>query len=337
MRVTGGSDLARLKAMQRQAIETRNRLDVAGQEMTSNLKSSRFDATGGNLTRLFALERSLDRNEVFTRTISLTELRLDMMQESLGRVLTETQDLSIDLVQSVSQGDHATAMQHATAARQSFTATVGILNTQVAGQSLFAGAATDSAALAPAERILADLDALTAGATTAADAQAAIDGYFSKSPPGAFYTFGYLGSGADLTPVEIGEGQRLDYGLRAEDDKLVAVLRSQALAAVVAGGALAGNQDEQLALLGTAGDAMLAAKEGVLDLRSGVGAMQETVETAKAARVSERETLDLARTAIVATDPLEAASTYQTFQVQLETIYTVTARLANLRYVNFMK
>ena len=33
-----------------------------------------------------------------------------------------------------------------------FSDTVGILNTQVAGQSLFAGAATDSPALAPRTR-----------------------------------------------------------------------------------------------------------------------------------------------------------------------------------------
>lgn len=137
--------------------------------------------------------------------------------------------------------------------------------------------------------------------------------------------------------MQIGEGQRLDYGMRAENDQIVAVLRAQALAAVVAGGALAGNQTERMALLGTAGDRLLAAKEGILDLRASVGSLQETVERSKAERVSERETLDLARTRIVATDPLESASAYQMLQQQLESIYTVTSRLANLRFLNFMR
>jgi flagellar hook-associated protein 3 FlgL len=82
---------------------------------------------------------------------------------------------------------------------------------------------------------------------------------------------------------------------------------------------------------------MLDAKDGMLGLRSEVGVKQEIVERAKAARTSERETLELARTKIVATDPLEAASTYQTLQVQLEAIYTVTARLATLRFTAFMQ
>ena len=126
MRVTGGSDLARLQMLQKQAFETRNKLDVAGQELTTNLKASRFDATGGNLTRLFALERSLDRNAVFTQTISLTELRLDVMQESLGRMLTPAQDLSLDLVADGRPGRLCRPRCCTpTTAREAFAATVG--------------------------------------------------------------------------------------------------------------------------------------------------------------------------------------------------------------------
>lgn len=336
MRVNAGSDMMRLQMLQKQAFKTRNALDTAALEMTSQQKASRFAATGGNLTRLFALERSLDRNAVYTETLSLTELRLDVMQESLGRVLSATQDLSADLVSSTGLGDYATAMKHAAFAKNAFAQSVAALNTQVAGQSLFAGATTDQPALASAETILADLQAAVAGATTAADAQTAIDDFFSKAPPGGFFTGGYLGSDSDLTSVDIGEGQRLDFGVRADDDRLIAVLKSQATAAIVGDGLLDGNQDEQMALLAAAGSAMLAAKEGVLDLRTDVGLNQEIVEKAKAERTSERETLDLARASIVSVDPLEAASTYQALEVQLQAIYEITARIANLRFANYM-
>ncbi len=334
MRVNGGSDFARLQALQKHAFATRNRLDVAAQEMTSNLKADRFEATGGNLTRLFALERSLERNAVFSQTIALTDLRLDVMQESLGRILAPAEDLAIDLATAVGKGDYSAAMLHADAARRALTDTVAVMNTTVAGQSLFAGATTDGPALA--EAILADLDALAGGAATAADAIAAIEAYFAK-PAGAFYAGGYVGSTTNLTPVDIGEGQRLDYGMRADNDGIVAVLRAQAMAAVVAGGAFAGSPDEEMALLAESATQMLPAKEGVLKLRAGVGSLQEAVEHARAERVAERDTLDLARAKIVATDPLEAASAFQALEVQLEAIYTVTARLAGLRFANFLR
>jgi flagellar hook-associated protein 3 FlgL len=183
--------------------------------------------------------------------------------------------------------------------------------------------------------MLADLDALAQGAATAGDAIAAIDAYFAR-PAGGFYTTGYTGSGDDLTPVEIGEGRRLDYGIRADKDELVAVLRSQAMAAVVAGGAFGADPDAQMALIDEAASSMLVAKEGVLDVRSALGTRQEALETAKAQRTAERETLDLARNSIVATDPLEAASNFDALENQLNAIYTVTARLSSLRFTNFM-
>jgi flagellar hook-associated protein 3 FlgL len=105
---------------------------------------------------------------------------------------------------------------------------------------------------------------------------------------------------------------------------------------VVADGALAGDIDERLAMLAAAGERTLAAKEGLLDLRTDVGIRQERVENAKASRTAERETLELARVKIVAVDELEAASTFQQLEVQLESIYTVTSRLASLRFANFM-
>ena len=209
------------------------------------------------------------------------------------------------------------------------------MNPRVAGQSLFAGTATDRAALAPAEDILADIDALAAGAASAADAIAAIEAYFA--PGGGFFATGYVGSTTGLAAVEIGEGSRLDYAVRGDDAEVVSALRAHALAAVVDGGAFAGDGASQLAMLAAASQRMLEAREDVLALRSRVGVSQNTVERAQAERNSERETLDLARARIVAADPLEAASTYQALEVQLEQIYTVTARLSNLRFMNFMR
>ena len=334
--VTGTSDLARMQALQGRALATRNALDRAALEFTTHQKASRFEATGGNLTRLFALERSLDRNAVFAETISLTTLRLDVMQESLGRLLAPLETLGIDLAASTGIGDMAGGLQHAASARREFAAAIGTLNTQVAGQSLFAGIATDGPATAPAEAILAELDALAAAAATPADAMAAIDAYFAP-PAGGFFATGYVGSTTDLAAVEIGEGERLDHGLRADAEGIVAVLRAQAHAAVVAGGAFDGDWPAQVQMLSHASEAMLAAREGMLDLRGQVGSAQEAVERARASRTAERDTLDLARAQLVGVDPLEAASRFQALEAQLASIYEVTARLGKMRFMNFMR
>ena len=321
--------------MQKRAIDTRASLNRAATEMTTGENASRYEATAGNLTRLFALERSLDRNAVFTETIELTEIRLDTVQNGLGLILKPIEDLSVNLATSVGLGDVSNSLLHANTARNAFADTVSVLNSQVQGLSLFAGTATDGPALASADSILADLDALAAGSATATDAIAAIDDYFSAT--GAFRTSGYIGSTDDLAAVDIGEGRRLKYAVRADADEIIAVLRSQALAAVVAGGAFSGDTAARMEMLGAAGNSMLAAKEGVLDLRAAVGVSQNALERGKASRVSERDTLDLARNQILEIDYDAAASHYQALETQLNVIYTVTSRLADLSYTNFMK
>jgi flagellar hook-associated protein 3 FlgL len=336
MNVTRSTELARMQMLQRQALEVRNALDRSAKELTTGLKESRFEATGGNLSRLFALERSIARNDLFQETIHFTELRLDVTQEALGRVLAPAEALSIDLATAVGTSDLATGRLHAEAAQQAFVAVVAALNTQVSGQSLFAGAATDNPALADAGLILGDIYALVAAAPDAATALADIDVYFA-APGGDFHSNRFLGSALDLAAAEIGEEVRLDYSVRADHEALVAALKGLATAAAVANGGFAGVPAEQLAMLGSASGQLLNAKEAVLELRAAVGLNQQRLETAQAERVSERGVLDLSRARIVAADPYEATGAFQAMQVQLENIFMVTARVANLRFSNYMR
>lgn len=336
MIVSGGSDLARLQRLQRQASEARGRMDVATQEMSTGETADRHAATGGNLSRLISLDRALARNATFASTISLTGLRLDTMQSTITGIAGAANALAVSLNETVPKGDVASALRLAKQARGDLTDTLARLNVQVAGQSLFAGTATDRPAIGPADGILADLDALAAGSVTAADAIVAIDAYFA-SPAGAFHSAGYLGSTDGLAGADIGEGERLDYGVSATDDRIVAVLKAQAKAAVAGGPAFATSNEDRLALLAAAGRDLLAAKDGAQDLSFAIGFDQQTLETAKAARTAESNTLSLARAHMVGADIETAATTYQALETQLDSILTVTARLSNLRFTNYMR
>ena len=94
------------------------------------------------------------------------------MQEAVGRVLGSVQDLSLDLSKATGHGDvlDRDARTPRTAREKLPRQHRHVLNAQVAGQSLFAGTATDKAALSPTPTSSPQLDALVAGATTAADA-----------------------------------------------------------------------------------------------------------------------------------------------------------------------
>ncbi|MFT3974505.1 MAG: hypothetical protein QM699_13955 [Amaricoccus sp.] len=336
MYVSGGSDLSRLQRLQRHATQTRERMDTAGEEMSTGETTDRYAATGGNLTRLISLDRSLARNAAFSSTISLTELRLDTMQSTVTSIANSANSLAVALNETVPKGDVASSTRLAKQARGDLVDTLAKLNVQVSGQSIFAGTATDQAAVASGDDILAALDALAAGSATAADALTAIDAYFT-SPSGGFFATGYLGSSDGLAPVDVGEGQRLDYGVTAADDRIVAVLKAQAKAAVAGSDSYPGSNEDKMALLSAAGSELIAAKDGAQSLSYEIGFDQQTLENAKASRTAESNTLSLARASMVEADYETSTTTYQALQSQLDAIFTVTARLADLRFTDYMR
>lgn len=337
MKIAASSDLSRMLVQQRHTARARLELDRAAHEMTTGLKADRVKATGGDVSRLFAFDRMLARNAAHVDTIRLTEIRLEVMQDALGRMQTAIEPLSVDLVSASGIGDMTTGTIRAAASRAAFLDMVTSLNLQVAGGSLFAGTETQRPALRDGEAILAAVADLVDG-MTAAEAAAAIGAYFEGAPP-AFLTDNYLGSEDGLPAAEVGDGTRIDYALKASDPAFLRTLKGLALAAMVAEGgpfATAG-KEEKVLLLGEAGRTLLDAREGILGLRAGLGSAQERVEAALASRTAEREAIELARARVLGADPYEAGTVFQAMHAQLESVFTVTARLAALRFANFMR
>lgn len=335
MKINGATELARMQSFQRRAASIENALDTTSKELSSGIKSDLHKATGGNLGKLHAIERTLAKNIAYDRNINFLELRVDGAQNALGLIQEPLDALSVDLVSAAGVGDYVSSTTLAATARLDFKSAVSALNTEVNGQTIFGGAAVDRQALAGGEAILAKLDAAVSGAASAADVITAIDAYFA--PGGEFMTNDFLGSATDIGAADVGAGVRISYNARADDAEIVSVLKALALASVVAGGTLAGNQNEQMAVLSEAGAQLLEAKEGLLDYRGNLGVTQQNIESSKARNVAETGTLELARAKLIEADPAETATFFEALEAQLKTVYTVTTRLSDLSFINFMR
>jgi flagellar hook-associated protein 3 FlgL len=336
MKVNHGTEMARAQAFQRRAGSIEKALDTAGKELTTGIKSNLHEATGGNLGKLHGIERSLARKAAYAQNITLVEQRLEGMQNSLGRIQGSLAQLSVDMVSAAGINDYTASMTLAEGARLDFINATSSLNASLNGQALFAGGKLDGAALAPGAAILAELDSLVAADTTATDVIATVDAYFAK-PGGGFYTSGYKGSTNDMGSVDMGEGRRIDFAARADDDEVIATLKGLALASVVAGGALSGNIREQMDVIAESGAQLLQANEGLLDYMGSLGVQQENVEAVKAHNLAETGSLELARVDLISADTTEAATIFQALEAQLEAVYTVTSRLSNLTFTNYMR
>jgi flagellar hook-associated protein 3 FlgL len=331
MTLTSLGDMAQSFMLRRQNVA----LKFSQQQLASAMASGRATDTarqvGGDFTALSAIEASLTRLGSFKTATSEAATMTAAMQVALSTVETLASDHAPALLTAANAGNVA-AVGRDSIAR--FEAAVAALSVQTAGRSLFAGVATDGPALADAATILAALDVVTTGATTAAGIEAAVTAWFAA--PAGFAATGYLG-GAARAPTPIAPGESVAVTATALDPAITGTLKALALGALLGRGALAGNGAAQANLARLSGEALLSTQTQRVDLAAHIGLAEGQIEQAAVRNAAETSALEITRTGIVAVDPYETAMRLEATETQLETLYAITARITRLSLLDFIR
>lgn len=316
-------DLTRHFVSLNHGTQLKSRLATLTQELSTGTRSDLPGHLGTGQAQLAALDRGLARIDGYAAAARDTGMRLGAMQTGLDAIDTARQALTDQLL-LVTPGSGADAMEQARkAASETFDTVVGQLNGSFAGRSLFAGAAEDGAALVPAEDLRAALATATAGATDRTDLQTRIETFFDD-PAGGFAGAAYLGDDGPPATRRIDDGQSVTLAARADDAALREVLKGAALAMFAPPG---GPEAEALK---QAGLVLSSAAPGLAALRGDLGRSEAQVAETTAALSARRSDLGQQRNDLTGADPYDTAARLQQVQLQLETHYTVTARLSRL-------
>ncbi len=220
--------------------------------------------------------------------------------------------------------------------RESFETVVTVLNQKNGDRAIFAGDATDGAALASVDTIMADLEALVATETTAAGVIAAVDAWFD-TPGGGFETVAYTGSDTSLAPFRLGDGDTTSFPVTAANEDLRAAMKGLAMGTLLDGPTLAGDTTERLALSRAASQQAINASSLVVNVQATVGEAEAAIEAADVRASAEATSLEIARSALIGVDSFEAATKLEAAQTQLETLFALTARVSRLSLVDFLR
>ena len=331
----GVPDLLGSKRLQRSAGQVSVDLARSGEELSTGIVSDIGTAVAGNPQKLYAIERDLKLNETFSINILTAGSRAEITQDALTVVQNNSQDLGVKLLAAVDRQDPFSAEFEAKQARSNLESSISSLNARFADRALFSGAAATGPALATSNEILAEIQALTSGLTSAVDAIAAVETYFTD--PTGFDATGYLGSLTDAPEAEISEGERVNFAVRADNDAIKESLKGLVLGVVGSeDGFFAGTDDSRLTILREAGTVSFAATEQVIELRSAVGFAEEKIEDARVRNLAEKTFLEQARLKIIGRDQFEAAAEFSALETQLQSVFQVTARLSQLSITNFL-
>ncbi|MCF1710618.1 flagellar biosynthesis protein FlgL [Tabrizicola sp. J26] len=326
-------DSARGFVLRQQTVALKAEFDRRSLEVTTGRQADIGRHLRGDLGPLAAIDSSLARAEAYLSSASTAEIRATATQMALNSLASLTEDLAGSLI-SVGSGTSQTAI--ATVAEQgrvAFDAALSTLSARIGDRSIFAGLETRGAAIASADTILGELKTAVAGLTSAGAVEAAVNSWFDGSV--GYASTGYLGGDA-LEPIEVAEGEAVAPDVTALDPAIVDTLKGLALAALLDRGVLAGDTKQQAALVKAAGESLYQSAMSRADLSARIGIAQDRIEDAQTAAEAEKTALSTRRLSLVSADAYEAATALTETQSQLETLYSVTAKVLGLKLSDYL-
>jgi flagellar hook-associated protein 3 FlgL len=329
----GYGDMARTLLMSRQTTAAKTAMTRLSQELTTGLASDSARQLSGNLGQVNTIDAAMARLAAFTTVTTEMGTRAGAMQTALGVVADLAQSgisalLPLDATTTSSRVDAA-----ATTARAALETVISTLNTRLGDRALFSGTAGDTAPLAGADDLLAALQPLTAGAASAADAEAAVAAWFDD-PSGFPATFYAGGPAAGPLPVAEGDTVRLD--LTADDPALRGVMKGLAMAALVDSGLFAGQPEARRDLATRAGSVLVNAQDGLTETSARLGLAEAHIADAATRNAAESAAYELARTNLLGIDSYDTATRLTDTEERLQLLYELTGRLSKLTLVDYI-
>lgn len=312
-------------------------LQLEVQRLSTEVATGRSPDTAGtvrgDLVPLSAIETSLRRLEGYKAATADAELYATAMQQTLGTLDTLSDDLSVTLLEAGRGGQVRMLGNAGVEAAGRLASALTALNVQAGGRTLFAGEAVQGAAIVDADTLLGMLDGVVAGAVTGAEVADRVAAWFAD--PAGYAAQAYLGGAATgEVPVSHTRNIRLDF--TAADPAIRTTIEGLALAALLTRSSVPQDDGARTVIAARAGDTLLGVKTARTDLAARLGMVEARVAEAKTDNDAEKSALQLARSALLDSDPYEASTRLEATETQIETLYAVTARLARLSLVDFL-
>ncbi|MEM9393512.1 MAG: hypothetical protein AAGA38_06620 [Pseudomonadota bacterium] len=310
-------------------------VDTLSNELASGLREDIAAQQGADFSRISALERSIEITDRYSAANADTTLWLDTAQTSLDAVQRTVSQSAAQFMTAATEGSLSNLESASTSAERALSSVMSKLNTTVGGAAIFGGTETGSSPLADSETMLTVLSSALAGATTTNDALAAIDAWFAD-PVAGFSAAIYRGGASDAVQLLSSEETTLSFNIRANDPALIDTIKALATAAMATEPVFAGDAAAQTEMIRSASEQLFTSEARLATLRGGLGALQAQAEADSVLLLSMRSGYEMAMSDIYAADPYETASSLDAATLQLEMIYSITARISDLTLARYL-
>lgn len=329
-------DLSTSFLLSRQTTVLKTQIQQHSTELATGQTSNLAATVRGDFRAISSIEHGLSLLKTDKLTIAEAQGFATAAQAALGVVQNRAEVATGALLSVPDAPTLQTIQRVGRDVRETFEAAVGAINQKTADRALFAGDATDGIALASVDTMMAEIETVVTGLTTAADVEAAVDAWFD-TPGAGFDLVGYTGSDTSLASFRLGAGETADFQTTAADPAFRELMKGLAMGSLLSGSAFAGNVGEKTALAKTAAESVLSASGGIIDIQAVIGNGEAAIAAAMSRNGAEATALEIARSELTGVDPFDAATKLETSRTQLETLFALTARISRLSLVDYIR
>lgn len=338
MNTTSIGDMAQAFTLTRRNTDLKAQLQQLTAEVTSGKKADLAKAVSGDFKTLAGIEHSLTTLAAYQMANTEAALFTSTLQNALETTQQVASDIAPSLAQAGTNGGTAQVDTIAVDACQKLFSTVSALNVRVGDRYLLSGTATDQKPISGGQDLLDALTVAISGQVTATGVITAISDWFdAPSGAGGYLDSVYGGAATPLAPFSIGPQDQAAVSMTAADPTLRNTLKGLALGAMIAEGALPGDAAGRALMAKAAGDTLLSSGTDLASLQANLGTVEGHISDISTRNAAESSSLEIARNGIIAADPFTAASDLENVRTQLETLYTITARLSRLNLADFLR
>ena len=332
MSILSVGDLAQSMTLSRSAAAMKSDINRLSNELTTGVAGDTAAHLAGDFGPLAGIEASLARLKGYKSVTTEAALFAETVQTALGRIDAMATDLGQALLAGATTTTPGRIAALGAEAFQKLDTALAAVNTRIGDRSLFAGVATTTTPLPDGTAFLDTLTEVTRGSTTVAQVEAALDGWFS-APDG--FAAAYRG-GPPLAGVAIAPGEIARLEVTAADPAIRDTLKGLAMAALLDRGLLADQPTGRAEIVKRAGEMLVGSQGGRAELTARLGTTQARIDQADQRNTAEASALGIARSEMLSVDAYDAASQLQQTETQLQTLYTLTARLSRLNLVDYL-
>lgn len=347
-----------LTSRRSQIADVQSRLNEASLEVATGLKADVYKSLGYGASEVLALRAQATRNDGYIASNNLLASKLEVTATTLNGIRDVAQNfLNIAISNLDTPTTSANDLQ--AAALTALNQLTGQINATYQSSALFAGIDSNQKPL----QGWSDVNAVTglspsdvfasvvgAGITNVTDATLKVDALVdifastdialpNRNFEATFYNGSpLLDSGGSSTPrlqAQIDKNTTMSYGIQANDPAFTDILRGLSMIAATDVSTI-GDGDAYKAWMSSAVNALSNGVNGMIKVEADLGTHQHQLGERITAQQNLADIFNARVNKLEGVDLFEASNRVLQLENQLQATYTMTARLANLTFLNFI-